>query len=181
MGPIPGPETSVINQPTLRDNQEEVLLLKQLYPWRRNRQVVSKRSVITQKTEGFSPQIPNKMYTRDCLRGRRHVNAESEGHERLLAVAWNDPHKSLMATLRARIRKVFDDFNSFCFISYSIIPGRDSSVGTAARNGLASPGIKSRWGGDYLHPSRPGLGPTQLPMQWVPGLFPGSKAAGAWR
>ena len=36
-------------------------------------------------------------------------------------------------------------------------------------------------GRDFQHLSIPALGPTQLPIQWAPGLFPGVKAAGAWR
>ena len=44
--------------------------------------------------------------------------------------------------------------------------GRDSSVGIATRYGLDGPGIESRWG----RPSRPALGPTQPPIQWVPRL-----------
>jgi hypothetical protein len=45
--------------------------------------------------------------------------------------------------------------------------GPDSSVGIATRYGLDSPGIESRWGRDFLHSSRPPLGPTQPPVQWV--------------
>ena len=33
---------------------------------------------------------------------------------------------------------------------------------------------------DFAHASRPDLGPTQLPVQWVLGLFGGSKPTGAW-
>jgi hypothetical protein len=58
--------------------------------------------------------------------------------------------------------------------------GRDSSVGIATRYGLDGSGIESRWGRDFSQPSRPALGPTQHPIQWVPCLFPRGKAAGAW-
>ena len=32
----------------------------------------------------------------------------------------------------------------------------------------------------FSKPSRPTLGPTRPPIQWLPDLFPGCKAAGAW-
>ena len=63
--------------------------------------------------------------------------------------------------------------------AYINFVGRDSSVGIATRYGLDGPGIEPRWGRDLPHPSRPALGPTQPPIKWVPGLFPGGKAAGA--
>ena len=46
----------------------------------------------------------------------------------------------------------------------------DSSVGIATRYGLDGPGIESRLGQDFPQPSSPALGPTQPPIQWVPGL-----------
>ena len=58
--------------------------------------------------------------------------------------------------------------------------GRDSSVGIAIHCGLDGPGIESRCGRDFLHPSRRALGPTQPPTQWVAGLFPRGKVVGAW-
>jgi hypothetical protein len=59
--------------------------------------------------------------------------------------------------------------------------GRDSSVGIATRYRLEGPEIESRWERDVPHPSRPALGPTQPPIQWVPALFRGGRPAGAWR
>ena len=50
---------------------------------------------------------------------------------------------------------------------------QDSSVRIATRYVLDGPGIESRWGRDFPHPSRPALGPTQPPVQWVPRLSRG--------
>ena len=49
--------------------------------------------------------------------------------------------------------------------------GPGSAVGIATGYGLDGPRIESRWERDFPHLSRPALGPTQPPVQWVPGLF----------
>ena len=59
--------------------------------------------------------------------------------------------------------------------------GRNRAVGIATRYGPDSPEIESRWWRDFTHSSRLALEPSLTPTQWVPGPFPGGKAAGAWR
>ena len=50
-------------------------------------------------------------------------------------------------------------------IGLTLIYETHSSVGIATGYGLDGPGIESRPGRDFPHLSRPGLGPTQLPVQ----------------
>jgi hypothetical protein len=44
--------------------------------------------------------------------------------------------------------------------TFTIYVGRDSSVGIATCYGLDGPGIESRWGRDFSHPSRPAHPPS---------------------
>jgi len=51
--------------------------------------------------------------------------------------------------------------------------GWNSSVGVANRYRPDGSGCESRWGRYYSHTSRPALGPTQPPVQWVWGFSHG--------
>ena len=58
--------------------------------------------------------------------------------------------------------------------------GRGNVIGIATCYGLDGLGIESRWGPDFPQTSRPDLGLTQPPVQWVSCLFPEDKVAAAW-
>jgi len=59
----------------------------------------------------------------------------------------------------------------FCYITTRIC-GPVSSVGIATDYGLDGPG-SNPGGDDIFRPSRPALGPTQPPVQWVPAFSRG--------
>ena len=51
-------------------------------------------------------------------------------------------------------------------------------AGIATRYRMGSPGIETRWGANFPHPSRLALGSIQPPVQWVPGLSRGESGRG---
>jgi hypothetical protein len=57
-----------------------------------------------------------------------------------------------------------------CIYVYKIRIGRDSVVCIVSRYKSKDPRIESRWGGDFLRPSRSALESVLLHIKWVPGL-----------
>jgi len=77
-----------------------------------------------------------------------------------------------MAINIIRLCNITDYVPYYCVLIYDSAVW-DSSVNIATRYRLDSLGIKAQKGQDIPYPSRPTLGPTQPPIEWVPGLFRG--------
>jgi len=78
--------------------------------------------------------------------------------------------------------KISTDKNQLSLCEYiartCLVRGPGSVVGITNVYLLDGPGIETRWGRDFPHLFRPTLGPTQPPVQWVPGISRGKKRAG---
>ena len=67
------------------------------------------------------------------------------------------------------VSRVYD--GNFCSI-HSCVSGPGSSVGIVTDYGIDGPG-SNPLADEIFRPSRPALGPTQLPVKWVPCISQG--------
>ena len=74
--------------------------------------------------------------------------------------------------------KTFRTSFLYLFVCYSILCGRNTSVGIAIRYGLDGPGIESRWGARFSAPVQTGSGARPASCTMSTGSFPGIKRPG---
>lgn len=71
--------------------------------------------------------------------------------------------------------------NILLYLPFSYQRGRDGVDGIEARYKPYGSWFEPRVERVFLHLPSPAPRSTQLPAQWLPALFPGDKAPGAWR
>jgi hypothetical protein len=76
-----------------------------------------------------------------------------------------------MNLLQIKFKYISAYVNSADYIIMRV--GRVAQSVYATGYGLDGQGIEFRWGRDFSHTFRLAVGPTQPPLQWVPGLSRG--------
>jgi hypothetical protein len=109
-------------------------------------------SLVVANTDSCRPATP-----RDCITVAINKMVELE--------FVNKPVYSLLLEVEVR--------HNYLTYTVKVKTGLGSSAGIATGYRLDGPGIETRWGRDFSHASRPALGHTQPPLQWVPGLSRG--------
>ena len=88
-------------------------------------------------------------------------------------------HEGVTMLRQTYLARLICSMHSFKFtVTPSTPGGRNSSVCIATRYGLDGPGIESRCGRDFPHPSRPALGAHPASCTMGTGSFPGVKRPG---
>jgi hypothetical protein len=123
--------------------------------------------------ESDAPQVGSARFdsTRVVNVNRRKTNRRK--NKTLLHFFYSREAAQLVESLHHKTRfRVWIPVGSLEIIKWPIpSTGRHNVVGITTRYELDGPGIEYRWGGqDIPHLPIPALGPTQPPIQWVPGL-----------
>jgi hypothetical protein len=134
--------------------------------------------------EYFSALLTTKLSTKLLYRPVFSVAEKLfvDGHQRYFCRCYTRTFQPVTELLLFQLIHIVLNIKVISWRNYGQIKFKDggpgSSVGAATGYGLDGPEIEFRGGRDFPQLSRPALGPTQPPLQWVPGLSRGSKRPG---